>query len=118
MGLHMAIRVACVPIVVYGLTAPHPLRQACPEPLRTNPAESSSQSTLAMTQSVNTNAPPAQAASNRRSLKLDTLIAGGTAGGTARTITAPLDRVKILMQTQHLTSGGAPDKYRGLWQAL
>jgi len=51
-------------------------------------------------------------------LKLDTLVAGGTAGACARTATAPLDRVKILMQTQHLTSGGAPDKYRGLWQGL
>jgi solute carrier family 25 phosphate transporter 23/24/25/41 len=54
----------------------------------------------------------------RRSLKLDTLVAGGTAGACARTATGPLDRVKILMQTQHLTSGGAPDKYRGLWQGL
>ncbi|MGB1601601.1 MAG: MC/SLC25 family protein, partial [Promethearchaeia archaeon] len=36
----------------------------------------------------------------------------------ARTATAPLDRVKILMQTQRLTSGGGADKYTGLWQAL
>uniref|UniRef100_A0A6T8GPB6 Mitochondrial carrier protein n=1 Tax=Hemiselmis andersenii TaxID=464988 RepID=A0A6T8GPB6_HEMAN len=53
-----------------------------------------------------------------RKLKLDTLLAGGIAGAAARTLTSPLDRVKILMQTQYLSSGGAADQYKGIWQSL
>ena len=33
------------------------------------------------------------------------LIAGGTAGATARTFVAPMDRVKILLQTSHIRGG-------------
>ena len=42
------------------------------------------------------------------------LACGGCAGAISRTFVAPIDRVKILLQTQHVTSGGAPDKYGGV----
>ena len=53
------------------------------------------------------------------------LACGGAAGATARTFVAPIDRVKILMQTQHVTAGkggggntgGAP-QYHSLAQSL
>ncbi len=42
------------------------------------------------------------------------LACGGAAGATARTFVAPIDRVKILMQTQHVTAGtGSGDGGRG-----
>jgi solute carrier family 25 phosphate transporter 23/24/25/41 len=57
------------------------------------------------------------------------LACGGAAGATARTFVAPIDRVKILMQTQHVVSaapGGAgaasaasaAPKYQSLSQSL
>lgn len=44
---------------------------------------------------------------------------GGVAGITARTVVAPVDRVKILMQTQRISPGaGEGDKYTGVLQSL
>ena len=48
---------------------------------------------------------------------LKQLVAGGVAGGMARTAVSPLDRVKILMQTQHISNPGE-EKYTSVWQAL
>ena len=51
---------------------------------------------------------------------LTQLACGGAAGATARTFVAPIDRVKILMQTQHVSSpsSSAEPKYRSLSQSL
>eukprot|EP00940_MAST-03C_sp_MAST-3C-sp2_P002789 g2789.t1 len=53
--------------------------------------------------------------SNQRYYKIfKQILAGGLAGCTARTFVAPIDRTKILLQTQFVSSGGSPDKYRGV----
>lgn len=50
---------------------------------------------------------------------LKQFAAGGLAGAIARTCVAPIDRVKILMQTQYVTLGeGAPPKYTSISQTL
>lgn len=45
------------------------------------------------------------------------LLCGGVAGAVARTVVAPLDRVKILMQTQYLSEAGQ-NKYRNIPQTI
>lgn len=59
---------------------------------------------------------------------LNRLFAGGTAGAVARTLVAPMDRVKILIQTARVTGSGdaritesirgivARDGFSGLWK--
>lgn len=55
--------------------------------------------------------------SDEMSRTLKQLLAGGLAGATARTIVAPIDRTKILIQTQHLSQGGKT-KYKGVFHTL
>lgn len=54
-----------------------------------------------------------------RDLFYSQFVAGGVAGMISRTAVAPIDRVKILMQTEKITSGGkGPSKYNGVVQSL
>lgn len=46
------------------------------------------------------------------------LSCGGLAGAVSRSSVAPIDRVKILMQTQHLTNKGQAAKYVGITGTL
>merc|ERR1719221_1641415 len=42
------------------------------------------------------------------------LLCGGLAGVLSRTMVAPIDRVKILLQTQAVAAGMSADKYGGV----
>lgn len=55
--------------------------------------------------------------SEEMSRTLKQLLAGGLAGATARSVVAPIDRTKILIQTQHLSQAGAV-KYNGVFHTL
>lgn len=55
--------------------------------------------------------------SHEMSRTLKQLLAGGMAGATARSIVAPIDRTKILLQTQHLTMKGGV-KYTGIFNCF
>jgi solute carrier family 25 phosphate transporter 23/24/25/41 len=46
------------------------------------------------------------------------LAAGGAAGAIARTFVAPIDRVKILMQTQHINATSNKPKYLSIGQSI
>lgn len=46
------------------------------------------------------------------------LLCGGIAGATARSFVAPIDRVKILMQTQQLTVKDGKQRYNSVMQSL
>lgn len=47
------------------------------------------------------------------------LLAGGVAGGVSKTVVAPIERVKILLQVQDSSSQIAADKrYKGIFDAF
>jgi solute carrier family 25 (adenine nucleotide translocator) protein 4/5/6/31 len=47
------------------------------------------------------------------------LAAGGTAGGISKTVVAPIERVKLLLQVQDASTQIAPDKkYKGIMDAF
>ncbi len=47
------------------------------------------------------------------------LIAGGVAGGIAKTAVAPIERVKLILQTQDVSTQIAHDqRYKGIFDAL
>merc|ERR1719369_1659041 len=45
---------------------------------------------------------------------LKQLFCGGMAGACSRSLVAPIDRVKILLQTQAVAAGMGADKYGGI----
>ena len=46
------------------------------------------------------------------------LISGGGAGAISRTLMAPLERVKVLLQVQEVSLVPPKDRYKGVWDCL
>jgi len=47
------------------------------------------------------------------------LAAGGTAGGIAKTLTAPIERIKLILQLQHVSTQITEDqRYKGIWDVV
>lgn len=46
------------------------------------------------------------------------IVSGGSAGAISRTLMAPLERVKVLLQVQDVSMVPVKDQYKGIWDCL
>lgn len=60
---------------------------------------------------------PAEAVAGKSRNPWRYLVYGAVSGAVSRTVTAPLERLKILNQVQYLSKGAGP-QYGGVWSAL
>jgi hypothetical protein len=67
---------------------------------------------------INGNAPPMKKQDALTSFCRD-LMLGGVAGGVSKTIVAPIERVKLVLQTQDASTQISPEgKYKGILDAF
>lgn len=95
--------------------------QALPTPSEQISSQSSSSGSnqgSSSSPSPGSSSSPSKSPNSREDQVVRKLIAGGGAGAISRTLTAPLERVKVVLQVQAVSKVPEALKYKGIWDCL